>query len=421
MTNTDIKFGALLALSFVLGTGTVAAQDDEDFFIRDKYEAVTERAQPEFDPLPVRIGAFEARPQLGFSAGFTDNLFAVGTNEVDDTFVGFAPQVELDSTWSRHSLGLRAAIDHLEYSDVSSESRTNVGLAADGRLDASNSVSLFGSVRVDDLTEPRSNIASLQNAMEPVEFSRVGGEAGILYEAGRLKLRGAIGLETFDFDDIELDGGLIQDQDFRDRDETSFSGRLSYAVERDWALFAEVIRNENDYDPPNIFNALNRDSQGTIARVGTDFELASLLRGDIGVGYQQYEYDDPTFADVDGVSVAGNLQWFVTQLTTISGAAQRNVIDPGLVLSNAAIETSVTARADHELRRNVILTGEARFTNFEFENINRDDDRITAKVGATWKINPNIWLDGSYELTDQSSNVQDFSENRLLFGLRIFP
>ena len=111
----------------------------------------------------------------------------------------------------------------------------------------------------------------------------------------------------------------------------------------------------------------------------------------------------------------------MTQLTTLSGGAQRNVIDPGLVLSNAAIETTVSARADHELRRNLILTGETQFTNFDFENIDRDDDRITARVGATWKINPNIWLDGSYELTDQSSNVQDFSENRVLFGLRIFP
>ena len=421
MTNSDIKYGALLALSFALGTGTVAAQEGEDFFIRDKYEAVTERVQEEFDPLPVRVGAFEARPEVGFTAGFTDNLFASGANEIDDTFVGFVPSVDLTSTWSRHALGFNATLDHIEYTDVDSESRTNLLLGTDARIDASQTVALFGSFEVADLTEPRSNIASLQNASEPVDFSRIGGQAGIQYESGRIKARGAFGLVTLDYDDIELSDGLIQDQDFRDRDETRIEGRLSYAVERDWALFAEAIYAENDYDPPNIFNAFNRDSQGTTVRVGSDFELTSLLRGDIGVGYQQYEYDDPSFETVDGVSVAGNLQWFVTQLTTLSGGAQRNVIDPGLVLSNAAIETTVSARADHELRRNLILTGETQFTNFDFENINRDDDRFTARVGATWKINPNIWLDGSYELTDQSSNVQDFSENRVLFGLRIFP
>lgn len=421
MTKYSIKCSVLVAMGIALGTGAVAAQEDEDFFIRNKYEAVTDRAQPEFDPLPIRVGAFEARPEVNFAAGFTSNLFAVSDNEVDDTFIGVAPKLSLDSTWSRHALNLSGVVDHLEYSDTDSESRTNLSLLADGRIDASNAVTIFGAAQFDDLVEPRSNIASLVGAAEPVEFSRSGGEVGLQYQTGRLRVRGAVGLLNFDFEDVELNNGLVQDQDFRDRDQTSITGRLSYAVERDWAIFAEATRTENDYDPPNIFNAFNRDSTGTIVRVGTDFELRSLLRGDIGIGYQQYEYDDVLFEDVDGLSVEGNLQWFVTQLTTVSAGARRAVIDPGLVVTNAAVESSLNVRADHELRRNVILTGETRFTNFDFENINRDDDRINVRLGATWKMNPNIWLDSSYELTDQSSNVQDFSENRFLIGLRIFP
>jgi hypothetical protein len=108
-------------------------------------------------------------------------------------------------------------------------------------------------------------------------------------------------------------------------------------------------------------------------------------------------------------------------LTTLSFGAGRGVIDPGLSQSNAAVRTNVSARADHELRRNVIVSGEARFTNFDFENVDRNDDRWNLRAGATWKVNPNLWVDGSYELTDQSSNVQDFTENRFLVGLRIFP
>ncbi|MEM9178110.1 MAG: outer membrane beta-barrel protein [Pseudomonadota bacterium] len=415
-----IRMASLAVSVIALGSGTVVAQE-EDFFIRNKYEAVTDRAQPEFDPLPIKFGVFDAKTELGFSGGYTSNLFATDQNETSDTFVGFAPQAELDSTWSRHALGFNAVVDHLEYFDIGSESRTNISLLADGRLDATDELSFFAAAQAEDLTEPRSNIASLQDAAEPVEFSSVGGEIGAQYEAGRIKVRGAVGLRTFDFDDIELQNGLIQDQDFRDRDETTVSARVSYAVQRDWALFVEAVRDENDYDPPNIFNAFNRDSQGTIVRAGTDFELRSLIRGDIGIGYQQYEYDDPSFADVDGLSLLANAQWFVTQLTTISGSAQRSVIDPGLAATNAAVQSSVNVRADHEYQRNVILTGEAGFTNFDFENFDRNDDRITVKAGAIWKMNRNIWIDGSFELTDQSSNVQSFTENRLLLGLRIFP
>ena len=192
------------------------------------------------------------------------------------------------------------SVDHLEYTDTTSESRTNIRVGADGRLDVSSAFALFGALQAEDLVEPRSNISSLQNAEEPIEYSRLGGEVGARYESGRIRIRGALGLQSSDYDDVELTNGLIQDQDFRDRDELSATVRVSYAVERDWALFAEATRDESDYDAPNIFNAINRDSEGTILRVGSDFELSSLLRGDIGIGYQQYEYDDPTLTDVDG-------------------------------------------------------------------------------------------------------------------------
>ena len=108
-------------------------------------------------------------------------------------------------------------------------------------------------------------------------------------------------------------------------------------------------------------------------------------------------------------------------MTTVSFGAGREVIDPGLIQTAAAIRTSGSVRADHELRRNLLVSGEARYTEFEFENINRADDRWDLRAGATWKVNRNVWVNGSYQLTDQSSNVQDFTDNRLLIGLRIFP
>lgn len=421
MKKTFLKVSSLGAICLAVGTGGAHTQADEDFFIRNKYEAVTDRAQSEFDPLPIRTDGFEIRPEIGFSAGATSNLFATGENEVDDTFLGIAPSIELQSTWSSHLLRLRGRIDHIEYGDTSSESRTNINLGADGRIDVSRQVNLFGAFQADDLTEPRSNIASLDNASEPVEYARVGGEAGARYESGRLRVRGAVGLESFDYDDVALDDGLFQDQDFRDNDVTSLIARTSYAVERDWAIFAEVDISAADYDDPNIFSALNRDFTNTTLRLGTNFELRNLIRGDIGVGAFQSEYDDPTVEDVSGLSVDGGMQWFASQLTTLSFGAGRGVIDPGLIQTNAAVRSNVSARADHELRRNLIVSGEARFTNFDFENIDRNDDRWNLRASAVWKINPNIWVDSSYELTDQSSSVQDFTENRFLVGLRIFP
>lgn len=411
-----------LALVGVLGvTSTASAQGSEDFFVRNKYQAVTARAQPEYDPIRIQSGAFEISPEVAFRTGFTDNLFASGTNEVDDIFVGVVPSINFNSTWSRNSLSFGGTIDHIEYNDVDSESRTNLMLRSSGGLDVTSDFNLYANVLFDDMVEPRSNIASLQNASEPVEFTRAGGEVGASYQAGRIRVNGGVAFSTADYDDVELDNGLIQDQDFRDNDTVRTNLRAAYAVQRDWAIFAEVNHSETEYDPPGVFSSVVRDFSDTSVRVGLDFELQALLRGDIGIGAFQSEFDEPTFSDVEGVSVDATMQWFVTQLTTMSFGAGRQTIDPGLVQTSGAVRTNVSARADHELRRNIIVSGEARFTNFEFENIDRSDDRWSLRAAATWKMNRNLWIDGSYQLTDQTSNVQDFTENRLLFGLRIFP
>lgn len=418
MNKTYLKLASLAALSVALGTGNAVAQE-EDFFVRDKYESVTSRSQPEFDPVEVRSGSFLLRPELGLSAGSTTNLFATGQNEIDDVYVGIQPSLSINSDWGRNAIGFRASVDHREYSDTSSESRTNYRLGANGRVDVSSALSLNGQIGYDDLTEARSNIASLQNAAEPVEFTRTGGSIGGEYQSGRLRVGGGIGLNTFDYDDVNVNGlPLPQDQDFRDRDVMRTNLRVSYAVERDWAVFGEVIRSEAEYDQTGT---VSRDSTDTTVRVGTDFELKSLIRGDIGVGMFSSDFDDPTIGEVEGFSVNGNLQWFVTQLTTVSFGAGREVIDPGLIQTNAAVRTNAGVRADHELRRNLIVSGEANFTQFDFENLNREDDRWDVRATATWKLNRNVWLNGAIELTDQSSSVQDFTDNRLLFGLRIFP
>lgn len=412
--------GAFALIGVLTTTGTAHAQD-EDFFVRDKYQAVTARSQGEYDPIRIQSGGFEIAPEVRFNTGFTDNLFATGQNEVDDYFVGVIPNIRFNSTWSRHSLSFGGTLDHVEYGDVDSESRTNLLLNANGGLEVSSAISLYGNFLFDDLTEPRSNVSSVQNAAEPVEYTRAGGEIGASYQAGRLRVNGGVGLLSADFDDVELSGGLIQDQDFRDNDTLTTVLRIAYAIERDWAVFAEVNRSEASYDQPGVFSSVTRDFTDTSLRAGVDFELQALIRGDIGVGVFQSEFDEPTFADVDGLSVDANMQWFVTQLTTLSFSAGRSIIDPGLVQTSGAVRTNVSARADHELMRNVLVTGELGFTNFEFENFARSDDRWSLRTSAIWKLNRNLWLDGSYQLTDQSSTVQDFTENRLLFGLRLFP
>ncbi len=397
------------------------AADGDSFFQRDRYTAVNERQQPEFDPEPIQSGALLLRPQLEVGAGARSNLFASSNDKVSDVFLVIAPSISGETTWSRNALGFNVYVAHNEYLDTDEESSTGYGADVTARLDASSRLNFDGRIVGDRSYEPRSSAASLPNALEPVEIDRLGGEVGANYEFGRVKLRGRVAADEYNFADVALRSGGTADQDFRDRTDLSVGGRAAYAMERDWALFAETQFIDRNYDAPTLFNPFNRDNQGVVFLVGTDFELASLMRGEIAVGYQSFEFDDAAFSDVDGISVDARLQYFVTELTTLTGAATRTVTDSGLIGSAGTVLTGVDLRADHELRRNLLIYGEVNFANFDFQDVNRSDDRFIIGAGTTWKLNKRMAVEAGYQLIDQSSNVQDFTDNRVLVTLKLFP
>lgn len=416
-----------LAASLAVSTSFLGAQaqEDDSFFARGRYTAVAERQQPEFDPEPLRAGAWQYRPELEAGIGYTSNLFATTDNEVDDFFGVLAPRLNGRSDWTRHELGFDLFARHTEYFDTGDDSNTAYGASANGRLDVNSRFSLTGGARAETFFEPRTAISNLPDALEPVEANRVGAEVGGNYEFGRVQLRGRIGIDTYDYEDVQRRSGGTADQDFRDRDETVGTLRAAYAFERDWAVFAEARLIDRSYDNNTVTGEtetpFNRDSQGTVFLIGTDFELPVLLRGEFAIGFQSFEYDDARFSDVDGLSVDARVQWFVSQLTTLTADANRSVIDPGLFGEASATETRLALRADHELLRNLILFGQIGMANYEFENLNRDDDRFDLGAGLTYKLNKRAWVETAYRYVNQDSDVQDFTDNRLTVTLKLFP
>ncbi|MEM9572886.1 MAG: outer membrane beta-barrel protein [Pseudomonadota bacterium] len=418
-----IKFSSAVsgaALTCLLLPAISVAQNADES-TQDRVIPISERANPDVDPTPIVEGSFELRPELVFTAGSQSNALASDLNEVEDSFVGFKPSLRVDSNWQRHGLGGAVVIDHREYADLDSESRTDLKVKLRGRLDLGENTSFTVKIKGADQTEDRLALSNVAGSIEPNEYTSARGALGFEHQAGALQLQGDVGLATYDYDDTELAGDLFQDQDFRDRDELSASGRLGYALNDSNVVYAKGTVVQADYAEPNIFNATNRDHTGTVLLVGSEFQVGQSLSGDIGVGYQYYTYDDVIFEDISDVAFAGHVDWQITPRTTLGAEAERSVIDPGIALSNAAIATEASVRLEQGLTSRLSLTGEAGFGQYAFETIERDDDRVNLNVGANWKINQSVWLEGSYEVIDHQSDVQPFTDNRALVKMRIFP
>jgi len=418
ISSNNFDFNQVTQNTYYYGA-EVNAENDE-FFVRNRYQDVAFRWQQGYNPLSVRLGAFEALPALLTGATVTDNLFLDNQNEISDVGFEVEPSVTLQSTWSRHKLGFDARVNHTEFIDTSSESATVGGARIFGGLDLTSSFNISGSGSFQNSREPRVSVGGLLAAIERVETNRFGGELNSIYQRNRIKLRARFSYNDFDFDDVELIDGTFADQDFRDFAEIRTAVRGDYAVTRDWSIATEVEYIDRSADN-DVVGFLDRNVDGIAVRAGANFELPQNLRGDILVGYQSFNSSSPGVENIDGVSVRADLTWFPTELTTVNLGAGRDVEDAGAVNAASVLVTRANLNVSHEFRRNLVAFARVGFRDLDFEPIDFQEDEFNVGVGGTWKINDNVHLTMNYGFTTRDSIFQPFDENRGTIALRFFP
>ncbi|MEM7327212.1 MAG: outer membrane beta-barrel protein [Pseudomonadota bacterium] len=409
----------------------VANEEADNFFIRDRYTAADARWQRGYDPEPVNLGPFEVSPSLELGLANSSNLFLIDESqpgsppEVDDSNIRVVGQASAQTTSSRHMFGFDAIVENESYFDTSSEDATEYGVRGFGQLDLGSSFAIAGSVAYRDAREDRTNIGSNISAAERISFQKTGAEVNSAYEFNRVRLRLRGSTATYDFDDVRFTDGTSVNLDVRNFDENRVAASAEYAMSRDWAIVGELERVERSYDQLTA-NGINRDTTGDIIRIGTNFELPANLRGEVSAGYLSFEPDDPTLQTEDGLALYADVQWFPTELTTVSTFAGRDVADAGGVESPNVLVTQYGIGVAHELMRNVVLSGDVTFEEREFPAVplvrpERTDEQVGYGFGATWKVNRNMHLLGGYQYTDRDSNFEPFDESRIFITLRLFP
>ncbi|HEX5007183.1 MAG TPA: outer membrane beta-barrel protein [Hyphomonadaceae bacterium] len=424
-----MKFGfrkIILSTVFAgLAAPAALAQSADNPFERGRYTAVTERSQADFDPEPIRAGAFNVWSNLGLSAAYNDNIFAEDNGPDDDTVIHIRPQVDARSNWTSHALNAGVLVDHKEYVANDSETTTDYRAYADGRLDVQRSFALTGNVNAGHTTEERYEPASATSP-EPAQYNTLGASAGARFRTDRVQIEGSASTLDYDFDD-----GF----DYRDETENALFARASYAISPDIAVFVQGTHSEQDYEDPGSVTNPNRDGTRTNVQLGASFELQAPFRGEIAVGSVQEDKDDPVWADTDGLSVDGRLYWFPTQLTTVTFRATEGVFDPGILEAASAQRSNYGVRVDHELRRNIIIFGDIGFSRYDYEGLandptpfDREDKYTDFEAGFAYKINRHMHAEFSYRLHNQESSGADADPTRLSFdqniisaGLKFYP
>ncbi|MCR9079572.1 MAG: outer membrane beta-barrel protein [Hyphomonadaceae bacterium] len=390
------------------GGATVSSPSAGQYFVRNRYTAANAHSYPGLDPVPVRIGAFEARPVLLLGSRTRSNVFLTNTAEQSDTMIVIEPSISMASTWSRHRIGFDAAVEHEEFLDLSNQSATQYGVRGFGEVDVSSNFAVAGSVIHQNLREDRLSIGGQTGttAAERIEFDRSGGEANALYATDRLRLQGRVSLTEYDY---------ASSQNFRDHESVTVTGSAQYAITRDWAVIGEIETVDREYSATGS----NRDISGITYRAGANFELPVNLRGQVTAQYQ--DFDPVVGGNIQQTGLSAAVQWFPSQLTTANFFASQSVSDAGNTADTNVAVTRYGVGLDHELLRTLVLTSQLSFENREFNPSNREDDQTVFNVGANWKLNPNVQIQGGYRFATQDSNVNPFDDHSVTIAIRFFP
>ncbi len=390
---------------------------------RDRNISVTERPHPDFDPLGYRVGGFLFSPSLTVSPGLTTNVYTDNENRKSDAFVILEPYVRIGSDWSAHRVSVEASGDIRRYMHAIIRNQNGWNLAGQGRLDISRDLIVESSLQAgrrfespysDDVVANTTNLSSYLQSLVSVKAT---------YTLGRIRAVASIDHSSYEFNVIKFSDRPVRNQSYRDRTMNRVTGIIEYALSPSISVYGELIFDKNDYDTLLPNGDPNRDSTGYALIGGSNFDLAGLARGSVGVGFSRRDYKAGLYANASGPSIQAKIEFFPTALTTVGITAQRQIQDAGLGGAGAYSDNRATVRMDHELLENLILTLDADIARRSY--LESDQYTSVFSAGAAAKFQMTRDLSFGANIRYGSSDPHDenfgnrFDELRAIVSVRI--
>lgn len=426
---TRCSFAAFAFLCSVSST-TIWAQDSlliepsiPDDFDRGRNSSVMQRERPDYDRIGILAGSFKIYPQAILNAGYSDNLYYSKQDTEKAGFIELTPSLEVNSDWSRHGLKLRGSTQLQRYFSASRRNQTSWEFGALGTVELGNELRIFPEVQIErEFETPFSGETTAENAVLSNYVRKYAGLRGE-YSAGQTKLTLAVNDTNYQFSDIVRPSGAVVDQSSRDRNILRGTAQLQYAFTPSVAAYAQLGYTDTTYDTDLLVGVSNRDSDGYSAIVGFNFDLSSLMRGTIGAGYTRRDFRSSLYQNVDGFSLEGKLEYFPSELTTVTLAARRIIEDSNIGSTNAFFDNRASLRVDHELRRNLILSlgGEIARQDYVDSSATVDVYRLTGNsllLSSNW-LSFNLGVSYTGRSTNSATTGLGFNEFRGQLGVTL--
>lgn len=342
-----------------------------------------------FDGLGLRAGQFVVLPDIETGYFYDSNVFGESASPDSDSGVHISPSVVLRSDFGRHQLNLRAGLDHYEYLNFSSQSRTNFDGELDAQYDVTGDTALRGGLKGGKFNQEPGDLEYPTGALtSPGEYYEFHSWASIKHAFNRLAVSVGAAFDFSDYDDVD---GI--EQDFRDGRVVTTGGRMSYLVSPGYRIFGDFRYNWRDYD-----GAIIADSDGWRALAGVEFEITRLVSGELSVGYNEQSYDLAGSPTTSAFSYHGALTWNPTPLMTVKFEADRTIED-STFNQTGRVQDLARLTVDYEILRTLVFSPSVAFSFNDYDNSPVDDLRIEAGAELEYQVNRFISVGSRYKYT----------------------
>jgi hypothetical protein len=374
-----------------------------------------------FDPTGISAGAFVLRPAVETSGGYDSNPARTTAGGRASLFGIVAPELKLNSTWARHELTADLRGSYITYATTPQFDRPDFNGKIDGRVDVTSHTQLNLESRLIISTDnPGTPNFQAGLARLPI-FTDAGGSIGLGQRFNRLDVSLKGSFDRTMYQQSVLTDGTTQSNDDRNFDQLAAQLRANYELTPGVKPFAEVDVDHRAHDLQLDRSGLERDSQGSAARIGTSFELSRILTGELAFGYLSRTYRDPTLPAVSGPTIDGSLVWLATALTTVKLTASTIASETTIAGVSGIFTHEVGLEVDHSFRR--WLLGTLKFTTDRDDYVGspRIDYRYAGSAALTYMLTRELQIRSELRREWLASNQpgNDYAAYVALLGLRL--
>lgn len=387
-------------------TPSGARADDLPWDNAKQYGAVGVRDRPRaaFEPDGIRVGNYILMPEIGFRTSLTKDTFDAPSRPSRDLRYEALTGIELRSQLPRHQLDLKAEGRAVAYQEQDDLRYIDGKVKIVGRLDITHATSLFATLTTELVHDENVDAEQPKGARSPPTILKLRGDSGLQYRNGRIDAAVGARYTRFDYHDaVANDGSLIEmgASDFWTLEPfIALGARLSPG----YRVFGEVLgrRQENRGD-----DLIDRDADGFQLGGGVEMELSPVVKLMLKGGYFQQDYRQPGLIDIATPVYEARLEWYVTPLVTLTFDTRREVRATTFGEASGRVSTSYNAKAEYEMWRNLILTGEASYKLSDYVGENRIDKVWSGRIGMEYLASKHWLFTAAYEHQALQSNESD--------------